>query len=191
MSGSSQNIALRHVDGLLRTSFKRRWNHRYIEVLEARTPERNRIYCPRRSCGKFIQSDEDLDIRKSNSERAICSSCDTKVCVKCRRKWHWFLPCPTRKVREASEAERPSVQDELEGESPRTAREELAATKMNERTTEVCVKCRRGWHGTLPCTCVPRRHRRLSSLVYRVSMNEMLGYGCEGLEVGHGMTPSI
>lgn len=83
----SETIALKHVDGLFDTRFKKTWNRKLIEY-----SSKNRIYCPSRKCGEWIKP---AHVRKENGRRvARCSRCNTKVCASCNGKWHGPEDCP-------------------------------------------------------------------------------------------------
>lgn len=75
-------VPLKHVDQLFDRNFKKTWNKKFVEY-----SARNRVYCPKRSCGEFIRPE---DIRRGSDGKKIgqCAKCSTKVCVKCASKAH-------------------------------------------------------------------------------------------------------
>lgn len=80
-------IPLKHVDRLFDVKFKKTWNKKFIEY-----SSRDRIYCPRRSCGEFIRPD---DIHHKHGKKyGQCAKCGTKACVQCSGKWHRDRDCP-------------------------------------------------------------------------------------------------
>jgi hypothetical protein len=80
-------IALRHVEGLFSTSFKKRWNRKFAEYTT-----KNRIYCPGRRCGEWIRPSS---MRTENGRRfGRCARCRIKVCALCGGRWHGRRECP-------------------------------------------------------------------------------------------------
>ncbi|KAK1985795.1 hypothetical protein LZ30DRAFT_583422 [Colletotrichum cereale] len=83
----SENIALKHVDHLFSTDFKRKWNRKFQEY-----SARNRVYCPSRRCGAWIKPHY---IRKEGGRKyGKCGQCRTKVCCSCNGRWHPSGECP-------------------------------------------------------------------------------------------------
>ncbi|KAI5463396.1 hypothetical protein BGZ63DRAFT_330984, partial [Mariannaea sp. PMI_226] len=79
-------IQLHLVDGLLDSSFKRKWNRKFVEYAT-----QNRIYCPR--CGEWIKPTSTHRDRISGRTMGQCERCDERVCVSCRNKWHYPRRC--------------------------------------------------------------------------------------------------
>ncbi|KAG8530139.1 uncharacterized protein KY384_005622 [Bacidia gigantensis] len=82
-----------HAGSLFDLAFKRKWNRKYVEFTT-----QNRIYCPRKGCGKFIHP-SNIYVDHSGGANTgrkfgICSRCDTKVCKTCAQKWHTSKECP-------------------------------------------------------------------------------------------------
>ncbi len=84
---TSDHIPLKHVNDLFDRSFKRNWNRKFVEY-----STQNRIYCPRKKCGEWINPER---IHERNGRKyAKCSRCDTKICCACNGKWHESRKCP-------------------------------------------------------------------------------------------------
>jgi hypothetical protein len=84
---TSDHIPLKHVEKLFKTDFKKRWNQKYQEY-----NTKNRIYCPARRCGEWIQP---ANIRSEGGKKyGKCGKCKTKVCALCNGKWHGKKDCP-------------------------------------------------------------------------------------------------
>ncbi|KAI5794517.1 hypothetical protein DFH27DRAFT_463763, partial [Peziza echinospora] len=77
------HIPLKHVDRLLTYQTKKLWNKKYAEYTTA-----NRIYCPTRDCGEWIQP------RDIMGKIGRCSRCKGKVCTMCNGKAHGLKDCP-------------------------------------------------------------------------------------------------
>ncbi|KAI1326239.1 hypothetical protein F5Y16DRAFT_421984 [Xylariaceae sp. FL0255] len=80
-------IPLKHVNDLFDNTFKRAWNKKYAEI-----STQDRIYCPKKKCGKFISPDT-IHQHRNGRESARCS-CGTRVCCDCNNKWHESKRCP-------------------------------------------------------------------------------------------------
>lgn len=84
---TSDHIPLKHVERLFDDHFKRTWNRKFAEF-----STRNRIYCPKKSCGAWIKPGR---MHERNGRKfARCGRCDTKVCCACNGKWHESRKCP-------------------------------------------------------------------------------------------------
>jgi hypothetical protein len=68
-----------------------RTKKRYIAKSEEQAiPSRDRIYCPRTRCGRWIHP----KYKGSRPGTQVCPHCRTKVCVSCCELAHGILPCP-------------------------------------------------------------------------------------------------
>lgn len=85
---STDHIPLKHVEQLFDMPFKKNWNKKFNEY-----SARNRVYCPKRSCGEFIRP-EDISRGRDGKKVGKCSKCSTKVCVQCGGKSHSGRDCP-------------------------------------------------------------------------------------------------
>lgn len=85
---STEFIPLKHVEQLFDRSFKKTWNKKFTEF-----SARNRVYCPKPSCGEFIRP-EDISRGRDNKKVGKCAKCSTKVCVQCGGKSHTGRDCP-------------------------------------------------------------------------------------------------
>ncbi|EON65400.1 hypothetical protein W97_04638 [Coniosporium apollinis CBS 100218] len=86
---TSKPIPLRHVDRLFDDKFKIMWNTKYEEYTT-----KNRIYCPTRGCGQWIDPSNIRMDTAAGRKCGKCSKCKTKVCVLCNGKWHTRKECP-------------------------------------------------------------------------------------------------
>lgn len=83
----TNNIPVELVSDLFSTEFKKNWNRKFAEY-----STRNRIYCPKKSCGMWVKPER---IHERNGRKyAKCSRCDTKICGACNGKWHESRKCP-------------------------------------------------------------------------------------------------
>ncbi|KAI5866758.1 hypothetical protein GGS23DRAFT_551946 [Durotheca rogersii] len=81
-------ISLKHVEDLFDIDFKKTWNRKFHEF-----STRNRVYCPGKRCGRWIQPDQIT--RHANGRRVgKCSTCQTRVCCDCNSRWHGSGQCP-------------------------------------------------------------------------------------------------
>ena len=69
--------------------FKKMWNRRFADYSIG-----NRLYCPSRRCGEWIQSTSVYRDRDTDRLAARCDQCNTKVCVACNGRWHFSRKCP-------------------------------------------------------------------------------------------------
>ncbi|KAH6671942.1 hypothetical protein B0J14DRAFT_594777 [Halenospora varia] len=84
---TADHIPLKHVERLFDINFKKNWNRKFQEY-----STKNRIYCPARRCGEWIQPG---NIHKEDGKKyGKCGRCKTKVCVACNGKWHGAKDCP-------------------------------------------------------------------------------------------------
>lgn len=84
---TSDAIKLRHVEHLFNDDFKKTWNRKFKEY-----NAKNRIYCPRRGCGEWIQP-KHFKIEQGR-KIGVCSKCKFSVCATCNQKAHRSRECP-------------------------------------------------------------------------------------------------
>ena len=86
---TSDCIPLKYVEKLFDMKFKAKWNRKFQEYTT-----KNRLYCPAKGCGAWIQPrDIKLD-HSSGCKYGLCTRCKLKVCAKCNGKWHSSPECP-------------------------------------------------------------------------------------------------
>ncbi|KAI0132261.1 hypothetical protein BJ170DRAFT_592232 [Xylariales sp. AK1849] len=85
---TEEPIPIKHVDRLFDINFKKTWNQKFQEF-----STRNRIYCPARRCGEWIQPDR-IQRFKDGRKLARCGNCKTEVCCACNGRWHRSKDCP-------------------------------------------------------------------------------------------------
>lgn len=84
---TEQHIDLKHVESLFDIEFKKTWNHKFKEY-----NAKNRIYCPRKGCGEWIQPKH---MRTENGRKfGVCPKCKHAVCPTCNQKAHRSRECP-------------------------------------------------------------------------------------------------
>lgn len=85
---TDKNIPLDHVAPLFDDKFKRLWNKKFQEFTT-----KDRMYCPKKGCGEWIQP-KDIKLDRSVGRRyGVCGKCKTKACKKCNMKWHGSKDC--------------------------------------------------------------------------------------------------
>lgn len=82
-----KHISLRHVESLFDDDFKKTWNRKFKEY-----NAKNRIYCPRKGCGEWIQP-KHMRVEKGR-KIGICPKCKYDVCTMCNQKAHRSRECP-------------------------------------------------------------------------------------------------
>ena len=89
----SKPIELTKIEHLFDRSFKRKWNKKFAEYTT-----KNRLYCPTRGCGAWIEPRYiflDRSAGPNGGRRyGVCKSCKTRVCCTCNNKYHTSRECP-------------------------------------------------------------------------------------------------
>lgn len=80
-------IPLKHVEHIFDVGFKKTWNRKFHEHSTG-----DRLYCPSRRCGAWIQPENIYEDRGRNSGR--CGRCGTMACGDCGGKFHSSRECP-------------------------------------------------------------------------------------------------
>ena len=80
---TSDHIPLKHVQNLLSYQNKKLWNKKYLEYTTV-----NRIYCPGRDCGEWIEP------RDIQNNIGTCRVCMKQVCATCGAEAHGDGECP-------------------------------------------------------------------------------------------------
>jgi len=81
-------IPLEHVKRLFSNKFKLLWNKKYDEYTT-----RNRLYCPAKGCGEWIDPKYIKLDRTVGRRYGACPKCKTKACKRCGRRWHGTRDC--------------------------------------------------------------------------------------------------
>lgn len=81
------SIPLEHTKGLFSKDFKHLFNQKMREYTT-----KNRIYCVKKSCGKWIMP-ENVHLDRTVGRRYGVCECGTKVCKKCNMRWHGWEDC--------------------------------------------------------------------------------------------------
>lgn len=84
---TQDHISLAHVDTLFDDDFKRIWNRKYKEYTA-----KNKIYCPQKGCGEWIQPKHMFKVKGKKIGR--CPLCKQHVCCICNGKAHRRRECP-------------------------------------------------------------------------------------------------
>lgn len=84
---TEQHIDLKHVDTLFDQEFKKTWNRKFKEY-----NAKNRIYCPRKGCGEWIQPKHMRT--EAGRKFGVCPKCKYAVCSICNQKAHKSRECP-------------------------------------------------------------------------------------------------
>jgi len=85
-------IALHHVANLFDNDFKARWNEKQQEF-----STQNRMYCPKRGCGRWIKPHRIQDDPRTGRRKGYCRFCDMEVCGRCNLEWHGSSKCAVDK----------------------------------------------------------------------------------------------
>lgn len=81
-------IPLDKVQRLFSDKFKRSWNKKFDEY-----STQNRLYCPTKGCGEWIDPKYIKSDRLTGRRFGVCGKCKTKVCKKCGLRWHGARDC--------------------------------------------------------------------------------------------------
>ena len=152
---TQDDIALKHVDKLFKDDFKNEWNRKYKEY-----KAKNRIYCPRRGCGEWIQP-KHIKI-EGGRKVGVCAKCHQRVCTVCNLKAHKSRECPKDPtVREFNEMVKEQGWVKCYNCSATVELKEGCNHMTCRCTAEFCMVCGKKWKS---CDCPWFNYEALGNL---------------------------